>query len=149
MNARANAMSASGSTCRREIGSVRGDPRRLKQALFNLLSNAFKFTPAGGEVTLAARRVEGGVALSVSDTGPGVPSEDFARIFDKFERGNAPAHKSGVGLGLALVKSIVELHGGRVELNSVAGIGTAVMCFVPDAPPTPTPTPMPPAQSPV
>ncbi len=121
-----------------DIGKVRGDPRRLKQALFNLLSNAFKFTPAGGEVTLAARRVEGGVALSVSDTGKGVAAEDFSRIFGKFERGTAP-RAGGIGVGLALVKSIVEMHGGRVELDSVPGIGTAVMCFLPDAPPAQPP----------
>ncbi len=121
-----------------EIGSIRGDARRLKQALFNLLSNAFKFTAPGGEVTLAARRVDGGVALSVSDTGPGVATEDFVRIFEKFERGGAP-RAGGIGVGLALVKSIVELHGGRVELDSVPGIGTAVMCILPDAPPAQPP----------
>jgi signal transduction histidine kinase len=119
--------------CPSDIGAIRADPRRLTQALFNLLSNAFKFTPPGGEVTLAARRMEGGVALSVSDTGPGVPAEDIDRIFNKFERGKAPSRSGGVGLGLALVKSIVELHGGRVEIDSVSGIGTAVICFLPDA----------------
>jgi len=119
-----------------DIGSLKGDQRRLKQAMFNLLSNAFKFTPAGGEVTLAARRVQDGVALSVADTGPGVPPEDIARIFVKFERGTAPTRANGgAGLGLALVKSIVELHGGRIELDSVAGIGTAVICFLPNEPP--------------
>ncbi len=117
--------------CPPDIGAIRADPRRLKQALFNLLSNAFKFTPSGGEVTLAARRTEDGVALSVSDTGPGVPGEDLRRVFDKFERGTAPTRGGGVGLGLALVKSIIELHGGRVELDSVAGIGTAVICYLP------------------
>jgi signal transduction histidine kinase len=121
--------------CPPEIGTLTGDPRRLKQALFNLLSNAFKFTPTGGEVTLAARRIEGGVALSVSDTGHGVPAEDITRIFKKFERGTAPWRNGGIGLGLALVKNIIELHGGRVELDSVAGIGTAVICFLPDTPP--------------
>jgi signal transduction histidine kinase len=118
--------------CPPDIGAIRADPRRLTQALFNLLSNAFKFTPAGGEVTLAARRTDGGVALSVSDTGPGVPAEDIGRIFNKFERGTTPSRGGGVGLGLALVKSIVELHGGRVEIDSVSGIGTAVICYLPD-----------------
>jgi signal transduction histidine kinase len=114
-----------------DIGSIEGDPRRLKQALFGLLSNAFKFTPAGGEVALAARRDSEGVTLSVSDTGPGVPAEDRARIFGKFERGAGQPRSGGIGIGLALVKSIVELHGGRIELDSVAGIGTAVVCFLP------------------
>jgi signal transduction histidine kinase len=120
--------------CPADIGTINADPLRLKQALFNLLSNAFKFTPAGGEVTLAARRTDKGVALSVADTGKGVASGDLTRIFDKFDRGTAPARDGGVGLGLALVKNIIELHGGKVELDSVAGIGTAVSCFLPDTP---------------
>jgi signal transduction histidine kinase len=89
-------------------------------------------------VTLAARRVDDGVALSVSDTGPGVPAEDISRLFNKFERGPAPTRGGGVGLGLALVKSIVELHGGHVELDSVPGIGTAVICYLPNDVPPPT-----------
>jgi signal transduction histidine kinase len=124
--------------CPQDIGTIKVDPRRLKQAMFNLLSNAFKFTQAGGEVTLAARRMDGGVALSVSDTGKGVPAADLSRIFDKFERGAVPTRGGGVGLGLALVKSIIELHGGHVELDSVPGIGTAVICYLPD-PASPAP----------
>jgi len=120
--------------CPQDIGTITVDPRRVKQAMFNLLSNAFKFTDASGEVTLAARRTENGVALSVSDTGKGVPAGDLTRIFDKFERGAAPTRGGGVGLGLALVKSIIELHGGHVELDSVPGIGTAVICYLPDPP---------------
>jgi signal transduction histidine kinase len=131
-----------------DIGTMEGDPRRLKQAMFNLLSNAFKFTPAGGEVALAARREQGGVALSVSDTGPGVPPEDRDRIFNKFERGGGKASGGGIGIGLALVKSIVELHGGRIELDSVAGIGTAVVCFLPETPPPPAPPPVAPTAQP-
>ncbi|MGH6990409.1 MAG: ATP-binding protein [Stellaceae bacterium] len=119
--------------CPEDIGRIDADPRRLKQALFNLLSNAFKFTPPGGEVTLAARRGDDGVAISVSDTGQGVPAGDVDRVFEKFERGTAPTRGGGAGLGLALVKSIIELHGGRVELDSVTGIGTAVVCHLPDA----------------
>jgi signal transduction histidine kinase len=126
--------------CPEDTGRIMADPRRLKQALFNLLSNAFKFTPAGGEVTLAARRTGDGVAISVSDTGHGVAAGDVARVFEKFERGTAPTRGGGADLGLALVKSIVELHGGRVELDSVTGIGTAVVCYLPDpAPDAPPP----------
>ncbi|MGE5200498.1 MAG: ATP-binding protein [Acidobacteriota bacterium] len=120
--------------CPDDIGAIRGDERRLKQALFNLISNALKFTPAGGSVTLSARRTDGEVALAVADTGVGVPQEDQQRIFEKFERGNPQARQSGPGLGLSLVKSFIELHGGRVELVSRPGIGTTVTCHLAAAP---------------
>ena len=84
--------------CPPDIGAIVADERRLKQALFNLVSNALKFTPPGGAVTLAARREQGGgVALGVSDTGVGVAREDQARIFEKFERGNPQAARRGRG----------------------------------------------------
>jgi signal transduction histidine kinase len=117
--------------CPADIGAIRGDKRRLTQALFNLLSNALKFTASGGGVTLAARRGETGVAFSVSDTGSGVPVEDHARLFGKFDRGTAPTRTNGAGLGLSLAKSIIELHGGRIELDAVPGVGTAVTCHLP------------------
>jgi signal transduction histidine kinase len=120
--------------CPADIGTIRGDERRLKQALFNLISNAIKFTPGGGSITLSARRHDGEVALAVVDTGVGVPQEDQARIFEKFERGNPQARQSGPGLGLSLVKSFIELHGGRVELDSSPGSGTAVTCYLAVAP---------------
>jgi signal transduction histidine kinase len=72
------------------------------------------------------------VALVVADTGVGVPHEDQARIFEKFERGNPHARQSGPGLGLSLVKSFIELHGGRIELESRPGRGTTVTCYLPD-----------------
>ena len=114
--------------CPATVGTVPGDERRLKQVMFSLVSNALKFTPAGGSVTVAARREDGRVALIVSDTGVGVPAEDQARVFEKFERGNA--RQSGAGLGLALVKSFIELHGGTVELRSSPGEGTTVTCWL-------------------
>jgi signal transduction histidine kinase len=116
--------------CPAEIGTILADERRLKQALINLVSNALKFTPSGGTVTLAARRERDQVALVVADTGVGVPREDQARIFEKFERGSPGARQSGPGLGLSLVKSFIELHGGRVELNSRPGSGTTVTCYL-------------------
>jgi signal transduction histidine kinase len=118
--------------CPTSIGTILADERRLKQALFNLVSNALKFTPAGGTVTLAAHRERGGVALVVADTGVGVPREDQARIFEKFERGNPQARQSGPGLGLSLVKSFIELHGGHVDLDSRPGTGTTVTCWLHD-----------------
>ena len=116
--------------CPTDIGTIVADERRLKQALFNLISNALKFTPPGGTVTLAARRAADRIALIVADTGVGVPREDQARIFEKFERGSTNARQSGPGLGLSLVKSFIELHGGTVEMDSRPGSGTTVTCYL-------------------
>ena len=116
--------------CPVDIGSMMADERRLKQALFNLVSNAIKFTPAGGTITLRARREKGGVALGIVDTGIGVAQQDQARIFEKFERGQG--RESGAGLGLSLVKSLVDLHGGQIELQSAPGSGTTVTIHIPD-----------------
>lgn len=116
--------------CAPGLDRLQGDPRRLKQALFNLLSNAFKFTPDGGRVTLRAARSDGDLLLSVSDTGVGIRPEDLERVFGKFERGGG-ATPSGAGLGLSLVKSLIELHGGRVEIESEPGRGTCVTCRIP------------------
>jgi len=116
--------------CPAGIGTLVGDERRLKQALFSLISNALKFTPSGGTITLSARRIGEEIALTVADTGVGVPSEEQVRIFEKFERGNTHARNSGPGLGLSLVKSFVELHGGTVELESHPGTGTKVTCLL-------------------
>jgi signal transduction histidine kinase len=116
--------------CPADIGTVPGDERRLKQAIFNLVSTALKFTPEGGSVTLAARRERDRVALIVSDTGVGVAEQDQERIFEKFERGSSQARQSGAGLGLSLVKSLIELHGGVVELHSHPGRGTTVTCWL-------------------
>jgi signal transduction histidine kinase len=117
--------------CPVDIGSMVADERRLKQALFNLVSNAIKFTPAGGTITLRARREKGGVALAISDTGIGVAQQDQARIFEKFERGQG--REGGAGLGLSLVKSLVDLHGGKIELKSAPGSGTTVTIHIPNA----------------
>ena len=118
--------------CSPSIGGIEADPRRLKQALFNLMTNACSFTPTGGTVTLAARREPGGVAISVTDTGIGIPESEHNRIFDRFERGVMFSSDGGAGLGLSLVKSFIELHGGRVELISAPGEGTTVICHLPE-----------------
>jgi signal transduction histidine kinase len=119
--------------CAPTIGALPIDPRRIKQALFNLLSNAFKFTPPGGTVTLAARREAGEIVITVTDTGVGIPEHDQARVFERFERATKFGRHSGAGLGLSLVKSFIELHGGRVEMTSVEGQGTTVVCRLPTA----------------
>ena len=121
--------------CAPDIGWIVADERRLKQVVFNLLSNAVAFTPAGGKVTLAVARDGEEVAIAVSDTGPGIPEAEQACVFRAFERGVAPdAGQTGAGLGLSLVKSFVELHGGRVALRSAPNKGTTVTCTLPAAP---------------
>jgi signal transduction histidine kinase len=120
--------------CDENAGELMADGRRLRQALFNLLSNALKFTREGGVVTISARRTESEMLLEVADTGIGIPDEDRERVFGKFERGSREQRHSGAGLGLSLVKSLIELHGGRVELDSRVGGGTRVTCHVPLAP---------------
>lgn len=121
--------------CPEDAGTAFVDERRLKQALFNLLSNAIKFTPQGGSVTLGAERDGNMVRLRVTDTGIGIPGEDQARVFGKFEVSGGQARQSGAGLGLSLVKSLVEMHGGWVELESTEGKGTSVTCHIPSDPP--------------
>ena len=117
--------------CPRDIGSLDGDSRRLKQALFNLLSNALKFTPEGGKVTISAKRYPQAVVLAIEDTGIGISEDDMERVFNRFERGDRQGGGAGVGLGLALVRSLVELHGGQVSLHSAPGGGTRVECRLP------------------
>jgi signal transduction histidine kinase len=117
--------------CPDDIGAIEADERRLKQALFNLISNAIKFTPPNGSIRLAAEREEDNLVLSVSDTGVGIPIADQERIFDKFERGDPTLYQTGAGLGLALVKSLVELHGGTVTIESGPEQGTTVRCHLP------------------
>jgi len=119
--------------CPPDLGSVSGDERRLKQALFNLVSNAIKFTPPGGKITLRAAPTEDGIDLSVSDTGIGIAVEDQERVFERFERGAGQGRQAGAGLGLALVKSLVNLHGGTVAIESARGAGTTVLCHLPKA----------------
>jgi signal transduction histidine kinase len=125
---------AIGYDCPPDIGTVRVDEKRIRQALFNLVSNAIKFTPAGGTISLSGRRFGDWIALIVEDTGIGIPGEDQGRIFEKFERRGRRAENTGAGLGLPLVKSFVELHGGRVELASEPGKGTRITCWLPAAP---------------
>jgi signal transduction histidine kinase len=96
--------------------------------LFNLISNGIKFTPPGGAITIAAERREDTLLLSVSDTGIGIAPADQERIFEKFERG---VRRPGAGLGLSLVKSLVELHGGSVTIESATGCGTRITCQLP------------------
>ncbi|MEO8813506.1 MAG: ATP-binding protein [Caulobacteraceae bacterium] len=112
-----------------ETGPIRGDARRLGQALDHLAQNALRHTPRGGAVTFSARRARGEVRLMVRDTGGGIPFHVQAHIFDRF----SGQDRGGPGLGLALVKAIVELHGGWVALESEPGAGATFTCHLPEA----------------
>ena len=97
--------------------------------LDHLIEHALRQTPAGGRVTLSARRAFGEVCLQVSDTGRGIPFHVQARIFDRF----SGEEGAGTGLGLALVKAVVELHGGWVAVESTPGAGATFACHLPEA----------------
>jgi signal transduction histidine kinase len=101
-------------------GSVRGDPGRLQQVVRNLLENAIKFTPASGHVRVSLQKNGDDVALTVSDTGQGISPEFLPYIFDRFRQADTSVTRShgGLGLGLAIVRHVVELHGGRVQVAS-------------------------------
>ena len=114
------------------LPSVTGDATRLEQVVNNLLDNAVKYTPAGGQVELSAAAGPEVVAVSVRDTGPGIPREDQARVFERFYRGDrARAGDGGSGLGLAIVREIVQAHGGRVQVESQVGRGTTMTVLLP------------------
>lgn len=112
-----------------------GDPERLGQALNHLLFNAIKFTPAGGRITVTAG-ADPGPTLSIADTGIGVPAEDLPHVFDRFHRSSAADHLAtqGAGLGLTIVKAIIEAHRGDITLASTPGEGTTVRLTLPVAP---------------
>ena len=120
-----------------EIGGFVADGKRLRQILFNLLSNAIGFSPKGATVTVRAVRAGSQVVFQVVDRGRGIPEEVRDRVFRRFESFSAGSRHRGVGLGLSIVRSFVELHGGEVELDSGPGRGTTVTCRFPaDAQPT-------------
>lgn len=110
---------------------VFADRRAVGQMLINLFSNAVKYTPAGGEVCLTARRREKGIEIAVSDTGTGIAPADIRRLGKPFEQTRSASGKEGTGLGLALVKAYAQLHGGEVILQSVVGVGTTVRLIFP------------------
>ena len=110
-----------------DLGVVRADERRIRQVLFNLFSNALRFTDTGGEVVVAADRVGDMARIVVRDTGRGIDPAKQVASFDSF----TSSDQRGAGLGLALVKHFVELHGGRVAMKSEVGEGTEVVCWLP------------------
>jgi signal transduction histidine kinase len=114
-----------------DIGAFIADERRLRQILFNLLANAVSFSPPGTTVTFAAERRADVLVFSVTDRGPGIPQEMLEKVFDWFETHSLGSHHRGTGIGLSLVRSFVELHGGAVQIASVVGEGTTVTVSFP------------------
>jgi signal transduction histidine kinase len=103
-----------------QAGTVSADPERLQQIVWNLLSNAVKFTPQGGRVSVAVRRTAGELQITVADTGAGIHPDLLPHVFERFRQGAAGAARrhGGLGLGLAIVRNLVELHGGTVTAHS-------------------------------
>ena len=116
--------------CEDTIGTIRADERRVKQIVFNILQNAVAFTPEGGEVTVGADRAGQQIRIWVEDTGSGIAPQLMANVFERFESHGGEGRR-GAGLGLSLVKSFVELHGGWVAIESNEGAGTKVVCHMP------------------
>ncbi|NQY97213.1 MAG: PAS-domain containing protein [Henriciella sp.] len=110
-----------------DIGRIEADEKRIRQVLFNLVSNALRFTDPGGKVTISAERMGDTAKLTVKDNGRGIPAEDQATRFDSF----TSSDRRGAGLGLSLVKHFVQLHGGNVGIKSRQGGGTEVVCWIP------------------
>src|SRR5438128_1486052 len=107
-----------------DVGTIEADERKVKQILYNLLSNAVKFTPDGGRVGVSVRTENGDVRVEVSDTGIGIAGEDQERIFEEFRQVGRERSREGTGLWLTLTKRFVELHGGRIWLESTPGRGS-------------------------
>ncbi|MEP7078181.1 MAG: heavy metal sensor histidine kinase [Chthoniobacterales bacterium] len=112
-------------------GDVYADEELFARAVSNLVENAFRFTTAGGKISLSLTSGTSGAEIAVSDTGSGIPAEHIARVFDRFYRVEASRSSRGTGLGLALVKSIVDLHGGSAVVQSELNRGTTVTLTFP------------------
>ena len=119
-----------------QLGEVKGDERKIKQVLLNLLSNAVKFTPEGGRIEVRAALADGAAEISVTDTGVGIAPEDHAAVFEEFRQvGTDYARKhEGTGLGLALARKFVELHGGKIWVKSQVGQGATFTFTIPVTP---------------
>jgi signal transduction histidine kinase len=113
------------------IGTFTGDERRVVQVLYNLLANAVGFSPHDAVVTVSARRTDTHVVFKVADCGPGIPPEAKDKVFDWFESYSNGSRHRGAGLGLSLVRSFVQLHGGDVRFDPDVAKGTTVICEFP------------------
>jgi signal transduction histidine kinase len=118
------------------LGEFQADERKVKQILLNLLSNAVKFTPDGGRVDLSATMDTDKVEIAVKDTGVGIALEDQASLFEEFKQLGRDSNRKaeGTGLGLALTKRLVELHGGQILVDSAVGKGSTFRVMLPTFP---------------
>lgn len=116
-----------------QVDPVTLDPQKVERVLTNLIGNAIRHTPPGGQVTIDVQRLDGRVRVSVSDTGEGITPEDLPHVFERFYRGEKSRSRStgGAGLGLAIAKGIVEAHGGSIEVTSRAGEGSTFTFTLP------------------
>jgi signal transduction histidine kinase len=110
---------------------ILADPLRIKQCLLNVLSNAIKFTPAGGVVLISGRIGAQGLDIAVSDTGVGLPAGEIRKVFERFGQGGNARTAGGTGLGLSLTRQLMDLHGGCVSMESKVGVGTKVVLHLP------------------
>jgi signal transduction histidine kinase len=121
-----------GSIIDERLGMIGGDERKVKQVLLNLLSNALKFTPEGGRIDVGARLHDHVAEVSVADTGIGIAPEDQDAVFEEFRQvGTADKKAEGTGLGLALSRKFIELHGGRIWVKSQLGTGSTFTFTLP------------------
>jgi two-component system heavy metal sensor histidine kinase CusS len=114
-------------------GQIYADPDLFERAVGNLLDNALRFTPENGSIQIALSENDGQFELAVGDNGCGIAREHLPRVFDRFYRADSSRGSDGAGLGLALVKSIVDLHGGSVGIQSEVGRGTTVTLSFPNS----------------
>ena len=112
---------------------VLGDFNQLERALWNLIGNAIKFTPAGGSITVTSEMIKKNVAIKVADSGIGIPKNEIASLFSEFDRVDGSVNTEGTGLGLFIVKTIIEGHGGSVSVESEVGVGTTFTILLPMA----------------
>jgi signal transduction histidine kinase len=117
-----------------DLSTIHGDPLALERVFANLLQNALKFTPEAGQVTVRSAQDDGEVIAAIADSGPGIAPEELPLLFEKYRRTEEGKKREGTGLGLFIVKSLVEAHGGRVEVESTVGVGSCFRVFLPTAP---------------
>jgi signal transduction histidine kinase len=135
LDAMASSLASAGLTVSRQLETVvvDGDPVRLHQVITNVLTNAQKFTPAGGSIEVELTKTATTARLLISDTGIGIPEEDRPQVFERFSRGRNAERASGTGVGLAVVAQLVRAHRGTVELDSEIGRGTTIILEFPRA----------------